>query len=587
MTNFFEPIKASAAHIYHSALELSPLSSIVRRSYYHQRQIPFPKVVLGTPDSWDQCISISGSREFYTWSACGRFVAARTKEIVEIWDALSSELLSTLTTFTADSFLTYDAFLTGQPTFSPDGRSLACTSNHSLIVWDIQTGGVAREIVYDVIYCSWLVWSLDGGTICIVGSDQNRPFVWVCDVASGITTFPRGLESPCTSHLWVHNNTFWIMTAKWHQGYIIDIYEVGSILTKIESFHLHVEVRNKYIIQSFSPTYRISTSCHGRHETHHHILDIQNSEYLLKEVGEFNSQCFSSDGNLFAASSGKTIHIWTYTSVCYTQWKEISIQEPQISLLFSPTSSSLLSNSSRGLRVWHLDGPLTSAYPDHHQTIIALSHCGTYMATSHWCNNTVTTTHLPPQTPPCLIDTEMYVIGLALTSNVLLVLDHEMITAWLLTEEGVVGGVSIGGRAGRSNSIFTVPLLSQAPRTLEFYVGGQIVIIKKEGTDICAYHTKTGEVFKPTQVLPLYSFHSLGVIWNGEHLSSHTVDNKDNQLVSQPALQGGWVKVPKGKCRLWIPIEWRELWGDPRWLSDNMIMWFGFEWRGRDIVLML
>jgi hypothetical protein len=50
VTKFFEPINVSAAHIYHSALELSPLSSIVRRLYYHQRHTPFPRVLVGTPD---------------------------------------------------------------------------------------------------------------------------------------------------------------------------------------------------------------------------------------------------------------------------------------------------------------------------------------------------------------------------------------------------------------------------------------------------------------------------------------------------------------------------------------------------------
>ena len=36
VTKFFEPISVSAAYIYHSALELSPLSSIIRRLYYHR-----------------------------------------------------------------------------------------------------------------------------------------------------------------------------------------------------------------------------------------------------------------------------------------------------------------------------------------------------------------------------------------------------------------------------------------------------------------------------------------------------------------------------------------------------------------------
>ena len=45
---FFEFIDVSATHVYHSALELSPLSSVVRKLYYHRRPTPFPRVVGAT-----------------------------------------------------------------------------------------------------------------------------------------------------------------------------------------------------------------------------------------------------------------------------------------------------------------------------------------------------------------------------------------------------------------------------------------------------------------------------------------------------------------------------------------------------------
>ena len=39
VTRFFEVIKLSAPHIYHSALELSPKSSIIQKHYHHQHII--------------------------------------------------------------------------------------------------------------------------------------------------------------------------------------------------------------------------------------------------------------------------------------------------------------------------------------------------------------------------------------------------------------------------------------------------------------------------------------------------------------------------------------------------------------------
>ena len=99
VTTFFEPIEVSATHVYHSALELSPLSSIIRKFYYHQRPHPSPRVVIGIPDSWDPSTSVSTKHSRYlssTWSPCGRFVAAVTEEAMEIRDALTLELVSAL-----------------------------------------------------------------------------------------------------------------------------------------------------------------------------------------------------------------------------------------------------------------------------------------------------------------------------------------------------------------------------------------------------------------------------------------------------------------------------------------------------------
>jgi len=127
VTKFFDPISVSAIHVYHSALELSPLSSIVRRLYYHRRHTPFPRVVAGTADSWDQSIHLSGVSSYgsYTWSPCGRFVAALTYAGVEIRDAFSSELVSTLT----ESGTILNCVLA----YSPDGHSLARLSDTLVI----------------------------------------------------------------------------------------------------------------------------------------------------------------------------------------------------------------------------------------------------------------------------------------------------------------------------------------------------------------------------------------------------------------------------------------------------------------------
>ena len=181
VTSFFEVIKVSAPHIYHSALELCPASSIVRKLYYHRRIARSPKVVVGTPDSWGPTIAASGCYSFCIWSPCGQFVAAQTEIFAEIRNQLTMELVTILHPTEAIPNLT------GSLAYSPDGRFIACTSDTTIVIWDIQTGGVAEEIEIEYHGCGIsLVWSSDGGTICIIGSKAGVDFVvHTYDISSG------------------------------------------------------------------------------------------------------------------------------------------------------------------------------------------------------------------------------------------------------------------------------------------------------------------------------------------------------------------------------------------------------------------
>ena len=78
MTEFFDIISKSGPHIYHSALQLTPQSSIVWKLYSQQIHSPVLKVVAGVPASWDSCTASAGAPagvEHATWSPCGLFVA--------------------------------------------------------------------------------------------------------------------------------------------------------------------------------------------------------------------------------------------------------------------------------------------------------------------------------------------------------------------------------------------------------------------------------------------------------------------------------------------------------------------------------
>ena len=590
-TQFFEPINVSATHIYHSALELSP-PSIIRRLYYHQRHNPFPRVVYGGLESWDKCTHHYGAFNIvsYTWSPCGRFVAMQTQETVEIRDAFSSEPLSTLTS--------PDPLVSGLA-YSPDGCSLACFSSNTLVIWDIQTGGVTKEIRdVDAVRNVSPTWSLDGKSVGTILWPRNNAgyIVYVYDVASGE---PSSSVGPFWSHdqpyLWAHGTSFRVMTMRLDdQVYTIKISEVGSVLTKTESFC--IKLRGQYdsiSISSFSPTtYRISIS--GRNnQTLIVILDVRSSERMLEGGSHcYGSHSFSPDGSLFAIHSLSGVYIWKYTSSRYTPWRELPIRSwtsDTSHLQFSPTLSSILVPFIKIPQVWRLDGPSIVTHPNSPTLSVALSHCGNHIATWHQMDSTITITNPHSQTPPHFIDTGMKIDALAFTGDILLVLGqkHELV-AWRLTEGGVVDGIFADRGAGRGDSIWTVSIIPH----LRFSFEDQVTIIEGEGNVIHVYHMGTGEVLDPTRASP----HSCDLQYNfweitdGRHyphyreLHKQGMLSKDDWPVSETTLQDGWVKDSNGKHRLWIPVGWRTVYSSSSWLLN--ITTLRLECKNRTVIIM-
>jgi len=450
VTTFFEVINVSTAHIYHSALELSPVSSIIRQLYHRRRITRLPEVLIGTPEEWDPSIATFGGGHHYTlciWSPCGQFVAAQTEKAVEIRNQLTLELITILQpTETAHD-------LVGPLAYSLDGHFIACSSATGIIIWDIQTGGIAEEIEHSTRSIA-LVWSSDGGSICTIESGHCGPYsVHTYNISSGTTSSSGTLESSKNPYLWVHDKSFWIMTIQYFLN-SIEIFKVGPTLTKIHSFVFSRFSQFGVTIGSFSPTtHRVSILGDNKLR----IFDIQNSKLLLDATGdyEFSSNCFSSDGSLFAASQWKGgVQIWKYASGCYTLCGEFKSSGHFSSLRFSPTPSSILGHSEAVIQVFRLH-ELSATPKTHHRQYAGLSRSGTRVATAHKLGNTVTIIDLLAQSPPQFIDTDMEIAGLVLTGNVLLVANSREMVAWLLTEDGLVDGVIGDRRVGRRDSIWT------------------------------------------------------------------------------------------------------------------------------------
>jgi len=547
VTTFFEVINVSAAHIYHSALELSPVSSIVRQLYYHQRIVRSPEVVIGTPDSWDQTVAVScrGDSHGLCWSPCGWFVAAQMEDVVEIRNQLTLELITVLqspgTIFHLRNPLAY----------SPDGRFITGISDTAIIIWDIQTGGVAEEIKCSAKSIS-LVWSSDGGTICTIGrSDYGTCRVHTYDICSGTTSSPGTLQSHGNPYLWVDDKSFWIMTMQDDESGI-DIFKVGPTLTKIHSFDFSP---SRYsMIGSFSPTtHRVSIR--GFDELR--IFDIQNSNLLLDETGyRSSSNCFSSDGSLFAASQSGSVQIWKYASGCYTLCGKFETSGYFDSLRFSPTPSSILGYSEAVIQVFRLH-ELSATPKTHHEQYAGLSRSGTRVATAHELGNTVTIIDLLAQSPPQFIDADVEIGWLKLTGNVLLVAGSRELVAWLLTEDGLVDGVIGDRRVGRWDSIW---IISEPGIPSEHWFCGQVGVIQLRGNTRFVYHTETGKVLHPAQA-PLTGTTNFYY----ENMLRRGTPPEYSWQTSWDELQEGWVKDPEGKHRLWVPVKWRGDWHPADW----------------------
>ena len=512
-----------------------------------------------------------------TWSPCGRFIAAQTTIAIELRNSLTFEPLTILQSTETNPLLT------GPVAYSPDGRSIASTSNTAVVIWDVQTGGVAKEIRCGTNSIS-MAWSLDGRKICTVASGECRS-VQICNVVSGVTLSPGELQPRLNLHVLAYEESFRVFAiGHVESGTIsIDVFEVGYTLPRIQTFRISLTgIRTPRISLagstqtpkiSFSPTTsRVSISI-GEELL---VFGIPRSGPLLEENGPFSSHCFSSDGGLFAASGENGLLIWEYDSYRYAlRWKFPCQGWANSPLQFSPTKSSILGHCANTLQLWRLQDPTAASQSDR-PWCGSLSRCGNYIATAYKMDRIVKIitpqSHIPLQT----IDTSVGVEELVLTGNVLLVVGSGEVGAWLLTEEGLVNGATGRSCADHRDSIWVTPLSRLAPKSWMLSVEGQVGIIMSAGPTQFTYNTETGGVLRYAP--PSFSGHWYNLFqphYGRHHLRLHGLSQggappKDHRQTSRTILEGEWVKDHEGRCELWIPVEWRRSWDCADWLPDVM-----------------
>jgi len=180
---FFHPIQQSAPHIYHSALPLSPTSSLIRsKSSRENTRItsyfgnldgwgPVLRTIQNTPGDFS-CVTTIGH------TSTARIAAACGDSTVGIYDSVTGVLRLSLNL--PDPIQAIAG--------SSDGSTLFCThrENPSVTIWDIQTGGLIQTLTLEgearhPIQATTI--SPDGSVL--FSTHRYRPSVTVWDVRTG------------------------------------------------------------------------------------------------------------------------------------------------------------------------------------------------------------------------------------------------------------------------------------------------------------------------------------------------------------------------------------------------------------------
>ena len=145
----------------------------------------------------------------------------------------------------------------------------------------------------------------------------------------------------------------------------------------------------------------------------------------------------------------------------------------------------------------------------------------------------------------------------------------EKAVAWRITEGGRVGGVFGGSRASTSDSIWEFPGFV---RDLTADAKNRVGRITNTLEEPLIYCTETGRVLQSTHAL-----HHPYALQLYQALSGQDYDRMGwhNALceanwnpVPGTTSHEGWVKDPEGRCRLWVPVEWRESWSTADWIRS-------------------
>ena len=298
VSGFFEVISTSAPHICHSALPLSPQTSIVQK-LYEQYSHPIVRIVQGVPMSWDSSIATtkcSGLIFSLQWSPCTHFIAILLQNTGEI------QILDAVTLKQLNVYI--PPFFTDSPVFSLGSHLLTWAGDRTLITWDLQTGVQIGKISVEgeqTLSPRSITHSGCGTMFGVLFLDNNNDTAIINTynalLGTPICSFPiERLKNPT---IWTDGQCLQFVT--FEPGFII-IWEVGFASKCPPTKAKSLPTPNNFNLSRgcfFLPSYfQLAFILKGTVS----VWDAQHSRFLLTSVNidSFHNIAFSPNGCFFA-----------------------------------------------------------------------------------------------------------------------------------------------------------------------------------------------------------------------------------------------------------------------------------------------
>ena len=600
VTGFFEVISTSAPHIYHSALLLSPKTSIVQKLHGSLAH-PLARVVQGAPTSWNPSIAnIRFPNNIYTatWSPCSKFIAIAMEfsSEVAILDAVTLEQLHTLH---PAKEITWRILM-----FSPDGHLLTGHSNTygDIVSWDLQTGGLISNISTRG-WCSSMSYS---GCGTMLGCLFDRDTITTYNTISGIHISSHSITKSVTGTIWTHGECLQFATV---ESGSITIWEVG-----FTSGHAPTEIGSLPTPDNFSPNRlvllptlsRLAFIIQGRVL----VWDAQHQKTLLdsEDVEDPVDLSFSPDGCLFICRTQHPVfHIWKESPDGYLPHQKVMSSTSDTNPVVSPNGESIISFGDSVLQLFYTTSSPTSPPSISTQTpqrtknfLLEFSPDESLVAFTQWSGRTVTVLDVKSGNPLLVIDTGIEVYGIRMTGSSIVVVGDGMVVTWDLP----AGDSVPNNRADITNSVQTTTFEYSAdtgkPCTSISPDLNHIAIIAPIQTEnLFIYDMHTGELLVATTsggYQPWFTpdghkvwcaatsgkVHQWAIIKDGrsnvirlEFLEAEEPSSGFpwHSSCGYQVMDNGWILNSSGKYLLWLPHQWRPVYKiDLRWSRNFLAM---------------